>query len=206
MKTFLRALKISVALLLICGVIYPLAMTGISQLIFPRQANGSIVYIDGKPVGSELLGQAFTDARFFHGRISAVNYNTYSAGDKTANQNGKAAYQGVSSGSSNLAPSNPALEERVKKDMDEFLKANPGIKKEDIPADLLTSSGSGLDPDISPEAAKIQIPAISKATALDTAELETIVKDNTRQRFLGIFGEPRVNVLGANIEIAKRIK
>lgn len=206
MKTLLRALKVSVALLLICGVIYPLAMTGISQLVFPKQSNGSIIYYNGKPVGSELLGQAFTDARFFHGRISAVNYNTYAAGDKTIGQSGKAVYPGVSSGSSNLAPSNPALVERVKKDIAEFLKANPAAKAEDIPADLLTSSGSGLDPDISPEAAKIQIPAISKATGLSTAELDKIIAGNTKHRFLGIFGEPRVNVLMANIEIADKIK
>lgn len=199
MKTLIRAITVSIALLLVCGVIYPLAMTGISQLLFHKQANGSIVYYNGKPVGSELLGQAFTDTRFFHGRISSVNYNTYDKNRKTANSE-------VASGSSNLAPSNPALTERVKKDIAEFLKANPGVKEKDIPADLLTSSGSGLDPDISPESARIQIPAISKATGISTSDLEKITAKCTKGRVLSIFGEPRVNILKANIEIAKRLK
>jgi K+-transporting ATPase ATPase C chain len=203
MKTFIRAIMVSIVLLLICGVIYPLGMTGISQLIFHKQANGSMVEYNGKPVGSELLGQSFSDIRFFHGRISAYNYNTYKAEDTKPDKEGKTAYAGVSSGSANLAPSNPALVDRVKKDMDEFLKAHPGVKKEDIPADLLTSSGSGLDPDISPEAAKIQIPAISKATGISTSNLEKIVADCTNGRQLGLFGEPRVNVLKVNLQIAK---
>jgi len=206
MKTFIKAIKVSLALLLICGIIYPLAMTGISQLIFQKQANGSIIEYNGKPVGSELLGQAFSDARFFHGRVSAYNYNTYTKADITPDANGKTAYAGVGSGSANLAPSNPALADRVKKDIDEFLKANPGIKKEDIPADLMTSSGSGLDPDISPEAAKIQIPAISKATGISISDLEKIVAKYTEGRQFGIFGEPRVNILSANIEISKILK
>lgn len=206
MKTLIRAITVSLVLLLICGVIYPLAMTGISQLLFHKQANGSIVYYNGKPVGSELLGQAFTDARFFHGRISAVNYNTYTAKDKEADANGKVAYSGVASGSSNLAPSNPALTERVKKDIAEFLKANPGIKEKDIPTDLLTSSGSGLDPDISPESARIQIPAISKATGISTDDLNKLVDKYTKGRTFGLFGEARFNVLKANMEIAARLR
>lgn len=206
MKMFFRAITVSIMLLLVCGVLYPLAMTGISQLIFNRQANGSIVQIDGKPVGSELLGQAFTDTRFFHGRVSAVNYNTYKPEDKMPDAEGKTAYSGVSSGSANLAPSNPTLVERVQKDIDAFLAANPDVKKEDIPADLLTSSGSGLDPDISPEAAKIQIPAISKATGISSDDLGKIVEQHTKDRTLGIFGEPGFNVLEANIDILSRIK
>lgn len=206
MKTLTRAIAVSIALLLICGVIYPLGMTGISQLFFPKQANGSIVYDNGKPVGSELLGQAFTDARYFHGRISAVNYNTYTEKDKKPDNNGKAAYSGVASGSSNLAPSNPALTERVRRDIVEFLKANPGVKEEDIPTDLLTSSGSGLDPHISPESARIQIPAISKATGITPSDLEKIVAKYTEGRTLGIFGEPRVNILKVNMEITQRLK
>lgn len=206
MKLFFRAITVSIALLLICGVLYPLVMTGISQLVFPRQANGSIVEYNGKPVGSELLGQAFSDTRFFHGRVSAVNYNTYKPEDKIPDKEGKTAYSGVSSGSANLAPSNPALVDRVQKDIDAFLAANPGIKKEDIPADLLTSSGSGLDPNISPESAKIQIPAISKATGISGDDLSKIMEKCTEGRTLGIFGEPRVNVLKANIEISSRLK
>ncbi|HEY5584853.1 MAG TPA: K(+)-transporting ATPase subunit C [Ruminiclostridium sp.] len=203
MKIFLRALMVSLALLLICGVIYPLAMTGASQLLFHKQANGSITLYNGKPVGSELLGQAFTDARFFHGRVSAYNYNTYKEEDTKLDKDGKTTYAGVGSGSANLAPSNPALVERVKKDIDEFLKANPEVKKEDIPTDLLTSSGSGLDPHISPKAAEIQISAISKATGISTADIDKVVADNTEGRTLGVFGEPRVNILKANLGIAK---
>ncbi|MDF2985793.1 MAG: K+-transporting ATPase, subunit [Eubacterium sp.] len=206
MKVFLRAITVTIALFILCGFIYPLAMTGISQLVFHKQANGSIVESNGRAVGSELLGQNFTDARFFHGRISAVNYNTYKPEDKVPDKDGKTAYSGVSSGSANLAPSNPALTERVKKDIETFLIANPGIKKEDIPADLLTSSGSGLDPNISPEAARIQIPAISKASGLSSKELEGIVDKYTNGRALGIFGEPRFNVLKANLEILGRLK
>lgn len=206
MKTFIRAITVSVALLVICGVIYPLGMTGISQLLFHKQANGSMVEYNGKPVGSELLGQAFSDTRFFHGRVSAVNYNTYKKEDTIPDKDGKTAYAGVSSGSANLAPSNPALADRVTKDIDAFLKANPGVKKEDIPTDLLTSSASGVDPNISPEAAKIQIPAISIATGISKEDLQKIVTKCTEGRQLGIFGEIRFNVLKANIEIAKILK
>ncbi len=205
MKTLIRAITVSIALLLICGVIYPLAITGISQVLFPKQSNGSIAYYNGKPVGSELLGQAFTDARFFHGRISAVNYNTYTEKDKKPDKDGKVAYSGVASGASNLAPSNPALAERVKKDIAEFIKANPGVKENDIPTDLMTGSGSGLDPHISPESAKIQIPAISKATGINISDLNKLVEKYTEGRTLGIFGEARFNVLKANMEIAKAL-
>ncbi len=206
MKVLLRAVTITIALFIICGLIYPLAMTGISQLLFHHEANGSIMETNGKQVGSELLGQSFTDIRFFHGRISAVNYNTYKPKDKRPDEHGKIAYTGPGSGSTNLAPSNPELEKRVKQDIDAFLKANPEVKKEDIPTDLLTSSGSGLDPDISPEAAKIQIPAISRATGISISDLEKIVEKYTTGRTLGIFGEPRFNVLKANIEISEKIK
>ena len=241
MKLLIRAIMASLTLFLLCGVIYPLGMTGISQLIFPKQANGSIVEYNGKPAGSEFLGQDLSDERFFHGRISAVNYNTYKKDrghtsivrfeecpllntedikdrGHTSNvrfeecpllnpdENGKTVYAGVGSGSANLAPSNPVLVDRVKKDMDEFLKAHPDVKREDIPADLLTSSGSGLDPHISPEAAEIQIPAISKATGISVSDLKKLVAKYTEGRVLGIFGEPRVNILKANLEIASRSK
>ncbi|MBI6873710.1 K(+)-transporting ATPase subunit C [Clostridium aciditolerans] len=202
MKTLKRSILISVVLLILCGIIYPLAMTGISQLVFNKKANGSMIFVNGKEVGSELIGQSFTDPRFFHGRISAVNYNTYTEADTKPDKNGKVSYTGVSSGSQNLAPSNKALTDRVQKDIDEFLKSHPSVKKEDIPTDLLTSSGSGLDPNISPESAKIQIPAVSKATGISEAELQNIVNKYTEERALGIFGEPRVNVLKVNLEIA----
>jgi potassium-transporting ATPase KdpC subunit len=170
-------------------------MTGIGQLFFNNKANGSMITVNGKEVGSELLGQRFTDVRYFHGRISAVDYNTYKNGDKIS----------VSSGSANLAPSNKALTDRIQKDLDTFLKENPEVNKEDVPADFLTSSGSGLDPHISPEAAKIQIPAISKATGIDKSALEQMVKNNTEERQLGVFGNRRVNVLKLNIEVNNKL-
>lgn len=206
MKTLIRATTVTAVLFVLCGFIYPLAMTGVSQLLFNKQANGSIIQNNGQAVGSELLGQNFTDARYFHGRVSAVNYNTYKPEDKTPDKDGKTVYSGVVSGSANLAPSNPVLVERVKKDMAAFLKANPEVEKESIPADLFTSSGSGLDPHISPQAAEIQIPAISDATGISSDELNKIVDKCTEDRALGVFGEPRVNVLKANIEISDRLK
>ncbi|HEX3047370.1 MAG TPA: potassium-transporting ATPase subunit KdpC [Bacillota bacterium] len=205
MKTLWNALRISLVMLIICGLLYPLAMTGLGRIIFPKQSGGSVIYYRGKPAGSELLGQNFTDLRFFHGRVSAVNYNTYTKADTVPGKDGKTAYGGVSSGSANLAPSNPALVERVKKDIEEFLKTHPGIKKDDIPTDLLTSSGSGLDPHISPAAARIQIPVIAKATGFREDDLEALVTKYTEGRQWGIFGEPRFNFVKANLEIGKRL-
>lgn len=206
MKSMIRAIKVSAALFVICGLMYPLAMTAISQVIFPKQANGSIIESQGKKIGSELLGQAFTDPRFFSGRVSAVNYNTYTKEDVISDKNEKTAYTGVASGSSNLAPSNPALKERVKKDIEAFLAANPEVKKEDIPADLLTSSGSGLDPHISPAAAKVQIARVSVATGISKDNLNKLVDKYTENRQLGVFGEPRVNIVKLNIEVLDLIK
>lgn len=206
MKTLKRSILISIVFLVLCGIIYPLTMTGISQLVLNKNANGSVIVVGGKEVGSELIGQNFTDPRFFHGRVSSVNYNTYTKADTKPDKSGKVAYGGVSSGSQNLAPSNKALADRVQKDIADFLKTHPGVKKEDIPTDLLTSSGSGLDPNISPESAKIQIPAVSKATGISETELQSIVNKYTEGRALGMFGEPRVNVLKVNIEIAAVLK
>lgn len=209
MKEFGNMLKktfvLSIVLLVICGFIYPLALTGLSQLVFPKQANGNLLEVDGKAVGSELVGQQFSDEKFFKGRISAVNYNTYSEEDLIADENGETAYGGVSSGSFNYGATNTDLEARVKADLEAFLAANPDIKQEDIPADLLTASGSGLDPHISMEAAKVQIPAIAKATGLSEDELQKIVDENVEGKVLGIFGENKVNVLKTNIGVAKAI-
>ena len=176
MKIIKKSILVSIALMILCGLIYPLVMTGISQLVLNKQANGSMIVVDGKEVGSELIGQNFTDPKFFRGRVSSVNYNTYTEDDTKPDENGKAAYSGVGSGSQNLAPSNEALKERVEKDIEDFLEAHPGVKKEDIPTDLLTSSGSGLDPNISPKAAKIQIPAVSKASGISETDLQKISK------------------------------
>jgi len=206
MKIMKKAILVSIVLMILCGIIYPLALTGISQLVLNKQANGNMIVVGGKEVGSEFIGQNFTNPKFFRGRVSSVNYNTYTEDDMKPNENGKVAYSGVGSGSQNMAPSNKALKERVEKDIVDFLKSHPGVKKEDIPTDLLTSSGSGLDPDISPEAAKIQIPAISKASGISETDLQKIVNKYTESKSLGIFGESRVNVLKVNIEIASILK
>ncbi|PJI08398.1 potassium-transporting ATPase subunit C [Clostridium sp. CT7] len=200
-KYLKTSLRLSIVLIIVCGLIYPLFITGVGQTIFHNKANGSIVTFKGKEVGSALLGQNFTDKRFFRGRVSSINYNTYTEKDV---KDGK--YTGVSSGSQNLAPSNKALKDRVKKDIADFLKDHPGVKKSDIPTDLLTSSGSGLDPDISPKAAEIQIPAVSKATGISDSKLKDIVQKYTEGKTFGVLGEDRVNVLKVNLEIASMIK
>lgn len=194
------AVVFSLIMFIICGLIYPLATTGIGQLFFPSQANGSIVYVDGQAVGSKLIGQDFADARFMKCRPSAVNYNIYTEEEKA-----DGTYGGVATGSENLAPTNPDLLKRIEADIEKFLKANPTVKKGDIPADLLTASGSGLDPHISPQSAKIQIPALIETTGLSEDTLNQIVKNNTSGKLLGVFGEETVNVLGVNLEISKAL-
>ncbi len=201
-KTCLNGIKkpllITLILFIICGLIYPLIMTGISQLFFPYQANGSLIEVDGKVVGSELIGQDFTEDYYMKCRPSAIDYNTY-----TEEQIDSGEYTGVSSGSDNLAPTNPELVERVENDINEFLKKNPNISKEDIPTDLMTASGSGLDPHISPESAQVQLDALVIATGLSLETLSEIVENNTVGKGFGIFGESTVNVFGVNLEIAK---
>lgn len=209
MKSFGKILKsaviLTVILMILCSVVYPLILTGISQLAFHKQANGNLIKVNGEAVGSELVGQNFTDERFFKGRVSSVNYNTYTEEDLIPDEEGNVAYGGVSSGSYNYGASNPDLKERVEASIDEFLKANPTVKKEDIPADLLTASGSGLDPHISVKSAEIQVPAIAKATGLNEDELKQMIKDNTEGKVLGVLGEEKVNVLTLNISVAKAI-
>ncbi|WP_055665800.1 K(+)-transporting ATPase subunit C [Desnuesiella massiliensis] len=205
MKILKQSIIISVVMLILCGLLFPLAMTGISQLVFNKQANGSMIEVKGKKVGSELIGQSFTDARFFRGRVSAVNYNTYTEEDKKPDKDGKVNYAGVVSGSQNLAPSSEVLKERVAKDIDEFLKANPTVKKEDIPGDLLTSSGSGLDPHISLDSAKVQMASVSKASGIGMEELNSMIEKAKDGRDIGVFGEERVNVLKLNLQIANKL-
>lgn len=204
MKKLLKSsFALTVALMVLCGLIYPLLVTGIGQVCFHKKANGSIEKFQGKEVGSSFLGQNFTDEKFFRGRVSSINYNTYVTEDTKPDKDGVIAYTGVSSGSQNLAPSNPQLKARVKKDMSDFLKQHPYLKQEDIPTDMLTSSGSGLDPEISTKSAEIQIKRVSKATAINERKIRELVDKNTIGRSLGIFGEKRVNVLKLNIEIKK---
>lgn len=212
MRSFLRyfksALVLTVFMLILCGFAYPAALTGLGQFMFPHQANGSLITAEGEKttepeeaIGSAIVGQDFSgNPKYFQGRVSGVNYNTYTEEEKEDNS-----YGGVGSGGSNLAPSNEELKERVEKSVNEFLEKNPGVEKGDIPADLLTASGSGMDPDITPQSAKIQIPAIAENTGLSEEELEKIVENNTEGKVLGVFGHERVNVLKCNLEIAKAI-
>ena len=192
--------QIAITMFLICGFAYPLVLTGISQIVFPDQANGSIVEMDGKAVGSSLVGQDFTDQRLFHCRPSAYNYNTYTQEEK---ENGT--YSGVSSGSNNYAVSNPELEKRLNEEIEQFLKENPTISKDEIPSDIITASGSGLDPHISVEAANVQIDRIVKNTQLSREKVETLIEQNTQGKLFGIFGEETVNVLELNLSLVKEM-
>jgi K+-transporting ATPase ATPase C chain len=188
------AIVVLVALTLITGLVYPLAITGIAQVIFPHQANGSLIERDGKVIGSELIGQNFTSDKYFHGRPSA----TTAPDPKDASKTIAAPYNAANSGASNLGPSNKALVDRVKGDIATLQKENPGKA---VPIDLVTTSGSGLDPDISPEAALFQVPRVAKARNLPEDRLRQVVEDKTEGRWFGILGEPRVNVLQLNLAI-----
>lgn len=197
-KALRAPLVVTLALLVLCGLIYPLLTTGIGQLLFRSQANGSLVYVDGQAVGAEFVGQDFTDPRFMRCRPSAVGYNCYTDAEKA-----DGTYAGLASGSNNYGASNPALAERVQGDIDAFLADHPNLTVADIPADLVTASGSGLDPHISPASAAVQIPQLVENTGLTEDALKTIVAENTTGKFLGIFGEEIVNVLGVNLDIAR---
>lgn len=198
-----QVILVTVILLVICGLLFPLLLTGLSSVLFPHQANGSLIEVDGQVVGAEHVGQEFTQDYYLWGRPSAYHYNTYYE-DEEGNQtySDGSEYAGLSSGSNNYAPSNPALTERIEADLETFLAKNPDVSVEDIPADLLTASGSGLDPDISPESAEIQVPRIAKASGLSEDEVREIIARHTEGKFLGIFGDETVNMLGVNIDIA----
>ncbi len=199
-----QSLVVTLILLLLCGFVFPVLLSGISMVLFPSQANGSLIYINGQAVGSAYIGQDFTEPYFMKGRPSAYNYNTYyedEQGNKYYNDGSR--FAGLSSGSNNYAPSNPELAERVEADIQSFLEANPDVKRENIPADLMTASGSGLDPHITPASARIQIPALAASSGLRVEKLEQIVQDNTKGKFLGVFGEETVNVIGVNLDIAE---
>ena len=204
MKAFGKTVVFCLVMMLMCSFVYPLALTGVSQLTMKAKADGSKVDKDGnlttdtkEAVGSALIGQDFTEDCYFQGRVSAVNYNTYTEEQKESGE-----YAGVASGSYNYGNSNPELKKRIQEDLDAFLEEHPGLAAEDIPSDLLTASGSGLDPHITPKAAKIQIPYVAENAGLSEEEVTEIVEENTEHKVLGIFGEERVNVLKCNLAIA----
>ena len=188
------AIVFIVALTLITGLAYPLAMTGIAGVIFPARSQGSLVEKDGKVVGSELIGQVFTKDEYFHGRPSA----TVTPDPKDPTKNLDAPYNAANSGGSNLGPTNQALIDRVKADVEKLKGENSSAA---VPIDLVTTSGSGLDPDISPEAAQFQVPRVAKARNMPEDRVRQLVQDHTEGRFLGLLGEPRVNVLALNLAL-----
>ncbi|WP_250499216.1 potassium-transporting ATPase subunit KdpC [Caballeronia sp. GAWG1-5s-s] len=186
MKNALRpAIVLFVALTIITGLLYPLIVTAVSQTVFRHQANGSLIELDGKIVGSELIGQQFDAPRYFWGRLSATTPNPYNAG---------------SSGGSNLGPTNPALADAVKARIAALHAADPANDAA-VPVDLVTSSGSGLDPDISPAAAAYQIARVARARGLSVARVNALVVEATSTRTFGVIGEPTVNVLKLNLAL-----
>jgi K+-transporting ATPase ATPase C chain len=188
------AIVVLVVLTLITGLAYPLAITGIAEVIFPRQAQGSLIERDGRVVGSALIGQDFTSDKYFHGRPSA----TTAPDPKDPTKTVATPYNAANSGGSNLGPSNKALIDRVQGDLDKLRAENPSMP---VPVDLVTTSGSGLDPDISPEAAYFQVPRVAKARNLTENLVRQLVSDHVEERFLGLLGEPRVNVLLLNLAL-----
>jgi potassium-transporting ATPase KdpC subunit len=194
LKEIRPAIVFVIALTLITGLFYPLAMTGIAGVIFPGRSQGSIIERDGKVVGSELIGQLFTKDEYFHGRPSATNTPDPQDSTKTVD----APYNAINSMGSNLGPTNQALIDRVKGDLEKLKEENPSAT---VPIDLVTTSGSGLDPHISPEAALFQVPRVAKARSMPEDRLRQLVNDNVEGRFLGILGEPRVNVLALNLAL-----
>jgi potassium-transporting ATPase KdpC subunit len=194
LKEIRPAIVFIVALTLITGLAYPLAMTGIAQVIFPSSAQGSLVERDGKVVGSALIGQVFTKDEYFHGRPSATNTPDPQDSTKTVD----APYNAANSGGSNLGPTNTALIDRVKGDVDKLKEENPSAP---VPIDLVTTSGGGLDPHISPEAALFQVPRVAKARNMPEDRVRQLVQEQTEGRFLELLGEPRVNVLALNLAL-----
>ncbi|MGY8634111.1 K(+)-transporting ATPase subunit C [Bradyrhizobium sp. 14AA] len=194
----LREIRPAIVLLLvltaITGLAYPLAMTAIAGTLFPAKAQGSLIEKDGKVIGSALIGQEFKDDKYFHGRPSATLAPDPNDSTKTVS----APYNAANSGGSNLGPTSKALADRLKEDVDKLKGENPNAA---VPVDLVTTSASGLDPDISPEAAQFQVPRVAKARNMPEDAVRQIVASSVEGRWLGLLGEPRVNVLTLNLAL-----
>jgi K+-transporting ATPase ATPase C chain len=188
------AIVVFIALMLVTGLAYPLAMIGVAQALFPWQANGSLIEKDGKVIGSALIGQHFSSDRYFHGRPSA----TLGPDPADSSKSVPLPYNAANSMGSNLGPTSKALLERVRADVDKLKAENPNAP---VPIDLVTTTGGGLDPHISPEAAFFQVPRIAKARILPEDRVRTLVSQHIEDRFLGVLGEPRVNVLSLNMAL-----
>jgi potassium-transporting ATPase KdpC subunit len=186
MRTLMIAIKMTIVMTVLTGLIYPLAMVGMARVVFPAQAQGSLIVRGGKVLGSSIIGQNFSKPGYFHSRPSA-------AGDK--------GYDASASSGSNLGPTNKALIEAVRSRLKGVLEENPGVSAAQVPIDMVTTSGSGLDPEISPAAAELQVPRVAKARGIGEDQVRKLVEDSTRGRYLGILGEPGVNVVGLNIAL-----
>ncbi len=194
LKLLRPAFVLLVGLTVLTGLIYPLAMTGLAGTLFPRQAQGSLIARDGKVIGSELIGQNFTSDRYFRGRLSATTGPDPADPSKTAPQ----PYNAANSMGSNLGPTNKVLIDRVKADVEKLKVENPAAP---VPLDLVTTTGSGLDPDISPEAAYFQVPRVAKARNLPEQDVKQLVDRHIEARVFGLIGEPHINVLALNLDL-----
>lgn len=194
MKHIRPAIMMIIAMTVITGLVYPLVMTGIAQVVFPYQANGSLIRKNGTVIGSALIGQSFTSDRYFHGRPSATTEPDPKDPSKTI----AVPYAADNSAASNLGPTSKALVDRVKADAAALAAQNPGTP---IPADLVTTSASGLDPDLTPAGALFQVPRVAKARGLPEAQVRQLVEQHITGRTLGVLGEPHVNVLELNLAL-----
>jgi potassium-transporting ATPase KdpC subunit len=185
-RLFGPIIRTSLVIMFFCGLVYPLVSTGVAQALMKDKADGSLLYNEeNQVIGSELIGQTFKESGSFHGRVSSIEHN------------------GAGSGSNNYAPSNKDMIERTKQSLEEWKKANPDTPISEVPVDLITNSGSGLDPHISPEAAIAQIDRVSEATGISREKLTELVEKHTQGKELGLFGEERVNVLTLNLDLKK---
>jgi len=194
LKQIRPAILMIVAMTIITGIAYPLGMTGIAQALFPHQANGSLIEKGGKVIGSALIGQNFAADNYFHGRPSATTETDPNDSTKTV----PVPYAADNSAGSNLAPTSKALVDRVTADTAKLAAENPAVP---VPADLVTTSASGLDPDITPAAALFQVPRVAKARGISEARLQALITDHTQGRLFGVIGEPHVNVLALNMAL-----